>query len=62
MTKPAGDCCDRFGEGEFGIELYQELFFYVRLSKVDEAVTEFEQRFVSMLDQELLKRTMKTAP
>jgi len=53
------NCRDRLAEGELGIGLYQQLFFWVRLAKVDEAAAEFEQRFVPMLDQELLKRKMK---
>jgi hypothetical protein len=53
------NCRVRLAEGELGIGLYQQLFFWVRLAKVDEAAAEFEQRFAPMLDQELLKRKMK---
>ena len=55
------NCRERFAEGEDGIKLYVQLIGYVQLAKVDEAVAEFEQRFVKMLDQEMLKQKIRTA-
>jgi hypothetical protein len=55
------NCRERFAEGEDGIKLYIQLVGYVQLANVDEAVTEFEQRFVKMLDQEMLKQKIRTA-
>ena len=55
------NCRERFAEGEDGIELYLQLLRYVRLGNVSEAVEEFEQRFMPMLDQEFLKERMKEA-
>ena len=55
------NCRARFAEGEDGIKLYVQLIGYVQLAKVDKAVTEFEQRFVKMLDQEMLKLKMRRA-
>ena len=55
------NCRERFAEGEDGIKLYVQLIGYVQLAKVDEAVTEFEQRFVKMLDQEMLKLKIRRA-
>jgi hypothetical protein len=52
------NCRMRFRIGEEGIKTYLQLLTYVQESKVDEAVDEFEKRFVSMLDQELLKKML----
>jgi hypothetical protein len=49
------NCRERFAEGEDGIELFLQLLRTVQSVGVDEAVEEFERRFVPMLDQELLK-------
>jgi hypothetical protein len=55
------NCRERFRQGEDGIELYLQLLRDVRLANVKEALHEFEQRFVRMLDQELLNKKMKEA-
>jgi hypothetical protein len=52
------NCRIRFRVGEEGIKTYLQLLTYVQSSKVDEAVDEFEKRFVSMLNQRLLKRML----
>jgi hypothetical protein len=56
------NCCERFAEGQDGVRLYIQLIGYVQLARVDEAVSEFEQRFLKMLDQEMLKQEMRRAP
>jgi hypothetical protein len=52
------NCRDRFAQGEEGLKLFFELMAYLRVAKVDEAVTEFENRFLPMLDQEWLKKKL----
>jgi hypothetical protein len=52
------NCRDRFALGEEGLNLFLELAAYVRAARVEEAVSEFESRFVPMLDQELLKKRL----
>src|SRR5262245_51689943 len=49
------NCRDRFGEGDDGIRLYVHLLGRVLSAKVDEAVKEFENRFVLMLEQVCLE-------
>jgi hypothetical protein len=52
------NCRDRFAQGEEGLNLFLELVAYVQAARVDEAVTEFESRFVPMLDQAVLKKKL----
>jgi hypothetical protein len=52
------NCGDRFAQGEDGLNLFLELVAYVRAARIEEAVSEFESRFVPMLDQELLKKKL----
>jgi hypothetical protein len=52
------NCRDRFHHGEEGLNLFLELVGYVQAARVDEAVTEFESRFLPMLDQAVLKRKL----
>jgi hypothetical protein len=49
------NCRMRFRVGEEGIRAFLRVLELVRLSEVDEAVDEFEKRFLPMLDQRLLK-------
>jgi hypothetical protein len=42
--------------GEEGVRVCLQLLTNVQSSKVDDAVDEFERRFVPMLDQRILKR------
>jgi len=53
------NCRMRFRVGEEGIRVFLQVFELVQLSKVDEAVYEFEERFLPMLDQKLLKRIIE---
>ncbi len=55
------NCRMRFRVGEHGIRVYLQVLELVQLSKVDEAVDEFEKRFLPMLDQEMLKRMIEEA-
>ena len=52
------NCRHRFAQGEEGVNLFLELVGYVQAARVDEAVTEFESRFVPMLDQVVLKKRL----
>jgi hypothetical protein len=52
------NCRMRFRIGEQGIKVYLELLELVQLSGVQEAVDEYEARFLPMLDQKLLKTLM----
>jgi hypothetical protein len=56
------NCRERFALGEEGLKLFLEVAAYVRAAKVDRAITEFEGRFIPMLDQEFLKRTLEESP
>jgi hypothetical protein len=49
------NCRYRFVKGQEGLSLFLELIGYVQAAGVAGAVSEFENRFVAMLDQELLK-------
>jgi hypothetical protein len=53
------NCRMRFRVGDEGIIAYLEVFELVRSSKLDEAVDEFEKRFLPMLDQKTLKRMIE---
>jgi len=49
----------RFRVGEEGIRAFLEILQLVQSSNLDEAVDEFEKRFLPMLDQKLLKRIIE---
>src|SRR5271166_6620310 len=49
----------RFRVGEEGIRAFLEILQLVQSSNLDEAVDEFEKRFLPMLDQKLLKRRIE---
>jgi hypothetical protein len=49
------NCRMRSRVGEEGVRVCLQLLTSVQSSKVDDAVDEFERRFVSVLDQRLLK-------
>src|SRR5256885_16889643 len=55
------NCRLRFRVGEEGIRVFLEVFDLVWLSKVEEAVAEFEKRFLPMIDQRALKRMIEEA-
>jgi hypothetical protein len=44
-----------FRVGEEGIRVHLQILEFVQLSNLDEAVDEFEKRFLPLLDQKLLK-------
>jgi hypothetical protein len=52
------NCRDRFAQGQEGLSLFLELVEYVQAAGVAVAVTEFENRFAALLDQELLNKTL----
>jgi hypothetical protein len=52
------NCRMRFRVGQEGIKVYARLLTYVQESNVEEAVDEFERRFLPMLDQAALKRML----
>src|SRR5580698_4028672 len=52
---------NKLGNGQAGIALYEELLAIVRRSGSEEAVKEFQKRFVPMLDQKLLQRQVMSA-
>jgi len=58
----ARNCRMRFRVGESGIRAYLEILELVQLSKLDEAVDDFEKRFLPMLDQKLLKSMFEESP
>src|SRR5271165_4908667 len=53
------NCRMRFRVGEEGIRAFLEILQLVQSSNLDEAVDEFEKRFLPMLDQKLLKRMIE---
>jgi hypothetical protein len=53
------NCRMRFRVGEAGIRAFLEILRLVRSSNLDEAVDEFEERFLPMLDQKPLKRMIE---
>jgi hypothetical protein len=56
------NCRMRFRVGEEGIRIYLQILDLVHSSKVDEALNEFETRFLPMLDQKSLKRMIGQGP
>jgi hypothetical protein len=56
------NCRMRFRVGEEGIRAYLEVLELVQLSKVDEALQEFEKRFLPMLDQRALNKKDEPIP
>jgi hypothetical protein len=56
------NCRMRFRVGEEGIRAYLEVLDLVQSSKVDEALDEFEKRFLPMLDQKALKKMAEPIP
>ena len=56
------NCRMRFRVGEEGIRIYLQVLDLVHSSKVDEALNEFETRFLPMLDQTSLKRMIGQRP
>jgi hypothetical protein len=53
------NCRMRFRVGEEGIRAYLQVCELVKLSKLDDAVEDFESRFLPMLDQKLLKKMVE---
>jgi hypothetical protein len=55
------NCRVRFAEGVEGIKLYVQLLADVKRAHVDEAIDEFERRFLPMLDRNLLLKRIEQA-
>jgi hypothetical protein len=55
------NCRQWLGEGEEGVRLYGQLLNYVRQANVVRAVSEFQQRFLPMLDQQYLRQRGREA-
>ena len=55
------NCRMRFRVGEEGIRVFFQVLELVRLSKVNEAVEEFEKRFLPLLDQKILRKIVEEA-
>lgn len=51
----------RFGKGEAGMKLYEDLLAVVRKAGSEEAVKEYQNRFVPLLDQQLLGQNVMGA-
>jgi len=53
------NCREAFPRGEEGLALFLRLRDLVESAQVEEAVREFDERFASMLDQELINERLR---